>query len=77
MPKGKNVVSADIKQQILERIKNDGVPILQVAQEHGISDKTIYGWLSRGLQGQPTGMEMAKLKRENQFLAGIAGQGIV
>lgn len=73
MPKAKHV-AADVKQQILERIKNDGVPVLQIAQEHGISDKTVYGWLGKGLQGQPSFMEVTKLKRENQFLRELLGK---
>ena len=73
MPKGKPVVSADVKQQILERVKNQGIPIVQIAQEHGISDKTVYGWLSKGLKGQPTWMEVAKLKKENRALKELLG----
>ena len=74
MPKGKPVVSADVKQQILERIKNDGVPVMQIAQEHGISDKTVYGWLGKGLKGQPTWAEVTKLKQENQALKELLGK---
>lgn len=73
MPKPKSVVSADVKQQILDRIKNDGVSVMQIAQEHGISDKTVYGWLSKGLQGQPTWMEVSKLKKENRALKELLG----
>lgn len=73
MPKGKPVVSADVKQQILNRIKNDGVPIAQIAQEHGISQKSIYNWLAKGVEGQPTWMEVAKLKKENRSLKELLG----
>lgn len=74
MPKGKPVVSADVKQQILERIKNDGVSINQVASEHGLSNRTIYGWLSKGAKGQPTWMELTRLKRENRSLKEMLGR---
>ena len=74
MPKGKPVVSADVKQQILKRMKEDGVPVLQLAQEHGISDKTIYGWVSKGLTGQPSLMEVSRLKRENRALREMLGK---
>lgn len=73
MPKGKPVVSTDVKQQILNRIKNDGVPIAQIAQEHGISQKSIYNWLAKGVEGQPTWMEVAKLKKENRSLKELLG----
>ena len=73
MPKGKPVVSADVKQQILNRIKNDGIPIAQIAQEHGISQKSVYNWLAKGVEGQPTWMEVAKLKKENRSLKELLG----
>ena len=38
-------VPADVKKQILDRIKEGGVSISQIAEEHGISSRTIYGWL--------------------------------
>lgn len=74
MPKGKPVVSVDVKQQILKRMKEDGVPVSQLAQEHGISDKTIYGWVSKGLTEQPSLMEVSKLKRENRALREMLGK---
>jgi len=74
MPKGKPVVSADVKQQILKRMKEDGVSVAQLAQEHGISDKTIYGWVSKGLTGQVSLMQLGKLKRENQALRELLGK---
>lgn len=74
MPKGKPVVSADVKQQILKRMKEDGVPVAQLAQEHGISDKTIYGWVAKGLTDQPSLLEVSKLKRENRALREMLGK---
>ena len=74
MSKGKFVVSADVKQQILDRIKNEGVPIAQLASEHGLSSRTIYGWLSKGVKGQPTWMELTKLRKENRALKELLGR---
>lgn len=74
MSKGKFVVSADVKQQILDRIKNEGIPIAQLASEHGLSNRTIYGWLSKGVKGQPSWMEWAKLKKENRALKELLGR---
>lgn len=74
MSKGKFVVSADIKQQIMDRIKNEGIPIAQLASEHGLSNRTIYGWLSKGVKGQPSWMELAKLKKENRALKELLGR---
>jgi transposase-like protein len=68
MPKGKPSVSKEVKDQILKRIRDDGIPVAQAASEHGLHPKTIYGWLSKGLSKQPSILEMAKLRRENQAL---------
>ena len=43
----RNIVSKDVKEQILKRIKEDGVSIAQLAGEHGLKTHTIYQWISR------------------------------
>ena len=40
MPKGKYKVSPEVKQQILKRIKEEGVSVTQAAEEHGLSTQT-------------------------------------
>lgn len=74
MSKTNKYVSADVKKQILERLRNDGVPVAQLATEHGISNRTIYGWLSKGATSAPTWLELNKLKRENQALKELIGK---
>ena len=69
-----NVISADVKRQILERIKEGGVSISQIAEEHGISNRTIYGWLSKGATSVPSWLELNKLKRENTALKELLGR---
>lgn len=73
MPNNKSVVSVEIKQQILERVKKGDVPIAQIASEHGIAPKNIYNWLSRGATSQPTWIELNKLKKENKELKELIG----
>jgi len=73
MSKTNKYVSAEIKKQILERLRNDGIPVAQLAEEHGLSGRTIYGWLSKGATAQPTWLELNKLKRENQALKELIG----
>lgn len=74
MPKGKPAVSKEVKEQILKRIKEDGVPVAQVASEHGLSTKAIYQWIAKGVQAPPSILEVARLKRENQSLKQLIGQ---
>lgn len=70
----KSPVPADVKRQILDRIKQGGVSITQIAQEHGISDKTIYRWLGKGATSAPSWLELNKLKRENVALKELLGR---
>lgn len=66
-------VSKDVKEQILKRIKQDGVSVSQVADEHGIRPNTVYGWLAKGVSSAPSWSEMAKLKKENKMLLELVG----
>lgn len=60
-----HVIPKETKEQILSRIKNEGVSAAQAAKDAGISANTVYGWLSKGVNGQSnTTVENARLKRE-------------
>ena len=74
MPKGKYKVSPEVKQQILKRIKEEGVSVTQAAEEHGLSTQTIYGWIAKGVTAPPSVIELSRLKRENQTLHEIIGR---
>ena len=65
-------IPKDRKEQILKRIK-EGISVSQAAKEHGISDATIYNWLSKGVTGQPTLRDFARLKKENKQLLELVG----
>lgn len=67
-------VAKDVKEQILKRVREEGVPVSQVAKEHGVSDASIYTWLTKGATGNPTRSEIAKLKRENKALLELVGE---
>lgn len=69
-----NIVSADVKRQILDRVKEGGKSISEIATEHGIANRTIYGWLSKGATASPTWVEVNKLKRENSALKELIGK---
>jgi transposase-like protein len=72
MPKA--VASKEVKAQILKRIRDDGLPVAQVAEEHGIAPRIIYQWIKRQVVAPPSILEMAKLKRENQALKELIGE---
>ncbi|OGY53697.1 MAG: hypothetical protein A2912_05130 [Candidatus Buchananbacteria bacterium RIFCSPLOWO2_01_FULL_40_23b] len=74
MPKGHPSVSKEVKEQIINRIKEDGLPVSQVASEHGLKPRTIYQWIAKGVTAPPSILEISKLKRENQALKELIGQ---
>jgi transposase-like protein len=67
-------ISPEVKEQIINRIKNDGVPVTQAAKDHGISEGTIYAWIAKRVEGQPTLAENIKLRRENSQLLQLVGE---
>ena len=67
-------IAPDLKEQILNRIKNDGVSVVQAAADHGVSEGTIYAWIAKKTSGQPTLAEVIKLKRENAQLFQLVGE---
>lgn len=72
MPKFKHRVPNEVRKQILERVKA-GTPISQVSEEHGVSEKTIYNWLSKGATAPPSWLEVARIKKENLALKELIG----
>lgn len=73
MKKGHRI-ALEVKEQILGRIKSEGIAVAQIAKEHGISEQTIYGWLGKGVSGAPTYGEVSRLKRENAELKQLVGE---
>lgn len=70
----KHRIAPEVREQIINRIKNDGVSVADAAKEHGISDQTIYGWIAKKVEGQPTLSELIRLKKENAQLLQLVGE---
>ena len=67
-------IAPEIKEQIIHRIKDEGVSVAQAAKDHGVSEVTIYSWIARKVEGQPTISENIKLKREIEQLYKLVGE---
>jgi len=67
-------IAPDLKEQIINRIKNDGVTVIQAAKDHGVSEGTIYTWLAKKVDGNPSLSEIVKLKKENAQLFQLIGE---
>jgi len=67
-------IAQEIREEILAKARS-GEKVAALAEQYGVSDKTIYGWLR-----QSTGEEVVsilkhnKLKRENEELKRIIGE---
>lgn len=66
--------SKEVRDQIIKRIKEEGVSVTQAAEEHGVSTGSIYGWLTKGVSKNPSWLEFAKLKKENKALLELVGE---
>lgn len=63
----------EVKGRIIEKLKNEGLTVKQASIEFGISPNTLYGWLGTRATGDPSILEIAKLKRENNELKQLIG----
>lgn len=68
-----HVISKETKEQILGRVKNEGVSVPQAARDAGISNTTIYTWLGRTAEGK-NNTEVLRLQRELQGVYELLGK---
>ncbi|KAF0249214.1 MAG: Uncharacterized protein FD167_1382 [bacterium] len=66
-------VANEIKQEILNKIKNEGLLVKDASTQYGVHHKTIYGWLmgSGGITQET--LEIRRLRKENKDLTAIIG----
>lgn len=74
MPRGYPSVTADVKDLIINRIKENGEKVADIAKEYGLNPKLIYGWLANRNNGSSEILELSKLRRERQALLAIIGE---
>lgn len=67
-------IPRETKEQVLARIKNDGITGKQAADEAGISSKTVYGWLANTTISEPGILELNRLRRESEGLYTLIGR---
>ncbi len=59
------------KDEILNKLKNDGLSVADAATNYGIHTATIYNWLGTKAKGVVSILEHNKLKKENEQLKHI------
>lgn len=68
----KNVISKEVKEEILGKVKS-GESVLSLSKQYGVSDKSIYNWLRGKVTKHISFLEYAKIRKENQQLKEIIG----
>lgn len=72
-------IDINIKNKILDKIKDEGLPVSKVATEYGVNPRTIYGWLKNSLTNTNGSLvlELNKVKKENEQLYNLLGRATV
>lgn len=67
-------IPKEIKEEIITKVQA-GERVAELAQQYGISTKTIYGWLRQDTgEGVVSVLQYNKLKRENEELKRLIGE---
>lgn len=65
----------ELKEEVLNKIKAEGITAVEAAKRYGIDVNNIYRWVSSGVSGIKGNLfEVNRLKRENRELKQIIGE---
>jgi transposase-like protein len=68
-------IPKELKEEIITKIKADGISGAEAARRYGVNVKNIDRWLADGIDGTTSQvLEINRLRRENQQLKQIIGQ---
>lgn len=67
-------IKKEIKEEILNHIKNDGMSVPDASGKYGIRKRTIYGWLAKAGLNNPSTQKLRELTNENERLYAIIGR---
>jgi transposase len=75
MPVGKHT-DQKLKEEILTKIRDEGMRVTDAATHYGISSKTIYAWLRSNVVNSNTSLvlQLNRLKKENEQLYKLLGR---
>ena len=64
----------EVKEQVLRRIKEEGITVNQAAKDAGVHETTVYGWLGKGATGAPSFSDVTRLQKQNKELLELVGE---
>lgn len=73
------VVPPDKRREIIDKIRNEGLTVAEVARQYNIGPKAIYSWMRDGVSNSNTSLilENNRLKKENEQLYNLLGRATV
>jgi transposase-like protein len=74
MPSGYPVLNSKQRAEIIQRVKEKGEKVSNLAKEYGVNPKNIYNLLKRQVNQPNVVLELAKIKRERDALLQIVGE---
>jgi len=66
-------IAKEIKNEIINKLKHEGLSVMDAAKQYGISDKTIYNWLGTKAKCSVSLIEYNRVKKENEQLKQLVG----
>jgi len=68
-------IKKEIKEEILNKVREGKTPVVTIAKQYGITDGAIYYWLRQGIGGITSQvLDNNRLKRENEALKKIVAE---
>jgi len=69
-------IDQQIKAEIINKIRDEGMSVISLASHYGISSKTIYNWLRNNVVDGSANLilENNRLKKENEQLYNLLGR---
>ena len=74
MAKKAHRMKNEIKAEIINKIKHEGLSVTGAGEHYGVSTKTIYGWLGTKASNPVSVLEYNRLKKENEQLKHLIGE---
>jgi transposase-like protein len=74
MPTGYPALTANQKQEIITRIRDNGEKVPDLAREYGVWSKTIHNLLKNKVNQPNIALELARVIRERDVLLKVVGE---
>lgn len=73
------IIDPNIKAEILNNVRNNGMSVSEAATKYSITSRTIYGWLKKEVVGSDRNLilENNRLKKEIEQLYNMLGRATV